>query len=304
MPKSIPAVSKNAMPKSLNGNASHARVQNDSVLTRRIGITLALLLIISLILLPLINVLFHAFSKGIGYYFTSLQHPDTWSAIRLTLFTAMISVTANMLAGVSIAWCTTKFSFRGKALLLTVLDLPFSISPVVTGLLFVLLFGAHGWFGPFFDRHNLQIIFAIPGIVLVTTFTTFPFVARELIPVMESQGIEQEEAALILGANGWETFWYVTLPNIRWGLLYGVILCNARAMGEFGAVSVVAGSITGVTDTLPLRVEKLYNEYNEAGAFAVASILALLAIVTLIIKTILEKKTHSNAELNLAPMEE
>ncbi len=237
---------------------------------------------------PLANVFAQAFDKGWKVYWASLRDADSWSAIRLTLLVAVISLPLNVLFGVSAAWAIAKFEFRGKAFLITLIDLPFSISPVVSGLLFVILFGLQGFFGTWLDAHDIRIIFALPGIVLATVFVTFPFVARELIPVMQSTGSEQEQAALTLGASGWQTFWHVTLPSVKWGLLYGIILCNARAMGEFGAVSVVSGHISGVTDTVPLRVEKLYNEYNGAAAFAVASLLALLALLTLGIKSILE----------------
>jgi len=240
------------------------------------------------LLLPLVNVFAQAFSKGWGYYFGALSHPDSVSAIKLTLLVAGISVPLNVAFGLAAAWAIAKFQFKGKPLLITLIDLPFSVSPVVAGLMFIVLFGLQGFFGKFLDAHNAKIIFAVPGIVLATVFITFPFVARELIPVMQATGMEQEEAAMTLGANGWQTFWKVTLPSVKWGLIYGIILCNARAMGEFGAVSVVSGHIIGQTNTMPLHVEKLYNEYDAAGAFAVASLLALLALFTLGIKTFLE----------------
>ena len=220
------------------------------------------------------------------------MHQNARSSIWLTLLVAAICVPLNVVFGLAAAWAIAKFDFRGKALLITLIDLPFSVSPVVAGLMFVVLFGLQGFCGPWLDAHNIKIIFAVPGIVLATTFVTFPFVARELIPVMQSTGVEQEQAALTLGASAWQTFWHVTLPSVKWGLLYGVILCNARAMGEFGAVSVVSGHITGQTDTMPLHVEKLYNEYDAAAAFAVASLLALLALMTLALKTFLEWKTQ------------
>ncbi|MEK7489930.1 MAG: sulfate ABC transporter permease subunit CysW, partial [Pseudomonadota bacterium] len=221
-------------------------------------------------------------------YLAALTEPDAVSAIKLTLTVAAIAVPLNVVFGVAAAWAIAKFDFRGKNLLITLIDLPFSVSPVISGLIYVLMFGAQGWFGPWLEAHDIKIMFAVPGIVLATIFVTFPFVARELIPLMQAQGSEEEEAAIVLGASGWQTFWHVTLPNIRWGLLYGVILCNARAMGEFGAVSVVSGHIRGLTNTMPLHVEILYNEYNFAAAFAVASLLTLLALVTLGIKTLVE----------------
>jgi len=251
-------------------------------------ILIALLFCVVFLLLPLINVFAQALSKGLGFYWESLTSADAWASIRLTLLVAAISVPLNVGFGLAAAWAIAKFEFPGKSLLITLIDLPFSVSPVVAGLMFVVLFGLQGFLGPWLDEHNVKIIFAVPGIVLATVFITFPFVARELIPVMQATGTEQEQAALTLGASGLQTFWYVTLPSVKWGLLYGVILCNARAMGEFGAVSVVSGHITGLTETMPLRVEKLYNEYNAAAAFAVASLLALLALVTLGIKTWLE----------------
>ena len=240
------------------------------------------------LLMPLIAVFVEALRKGWDTYLAALVEPDALSAIKLTLIAAAIAVPLNLTFGVSAAWAITKFNFRGKHLLITLIDLPFSVSPVVAGLIYVLVFGAQGWFGPWLQEHDLKIIFAVPGIVLATMFVTVPFIARELIPLMQAQGKEEEEAAVVLGANGWQTFWYVTLPNIKWGLLYGVILCNARAMGEFGAVSVVSGHIRGLTNTMPLHVEILYNEYQFAAAFAVASLLALLALVTLAVKTWVE----------------
>jgi sulfate transport system permease protein len=242
------------------------------------------------LLIPLINVFVQAFAKGWSGYVGALRDPDTVSAINLTLLVAAFCVPLNLFFGLAASWCIAKFQFRGKSLLISLIDLPFSVSPVVAGLIYVVMFGLQGYFGPWLDRHDIRIIFAVPGIVLATVFITFPFIARELIPIMQSTGREQEEAALTLGATGWRTFWHVTLPSVKWGLLYGVILCNARAMGEFGAVSVVSGHITGVTDTMPLRVEKLYNEYNSTAAFTVASVLALLALITLGLKTLLEWK--------------
>ena len=240
------------------------------------------------VMLPLVAVFSEALEKGLGAFADAVTNPDALAAIRLTLLIAAISVPLNMVFGVAASWAITKFSFPGKSLLITLIDLPFSVSPVVSGLVFVLLFGAHGFLGPWLIENDVKIIFAVPGIVLATVFITFPFVARELIPLMEEQGKDDEEAAISLGANGWQTFWHVTLPNIRWGLLYGVLLCNARAMGEFGAVSVVSGHIRGETNTMPLHVEILYNEYDFVGAFAVASLLACLALVTLIAKSLLE----------------
>jgi sulfate/thiosulfate transport system permease protein len=240
------------------------------------------------LVLPLATVFAQALAKGLATYGRELVTPDALAAIRLTLLAAAIAVPLNLVFGVAAAWAIAKFSFPGKNVLITLIDLPFAVSPVISGMIFVLLFGAQGWLGPWLEAHDITVIFAVPGIVLATVFVTFPFVARELIPLMEAQGTEDEEAAVVLGATGWQTFWRVTLPNIRWGLLYGVILCNARAMGEFGAVSVVSGHIRGVTNTMPLHVEILYNEYNFVGAFAVASLLALLALVTLAAKTLVE----------------
>lgn len=251
-----------------------------------IGIALAFLAVF--IALPLVIVFTEALRQGWQAYANALTEPVALAAIRLTLLTAAIVVPINLAFGVVAAWAITKFDFRGKSLLITLIDLPFSVSPVISGLVFVLLFGLQGWFGPWLQDHDLKIIFAVPGIVLATLFVTFPFVARELIPIMQEQGTLEEEAAMVLGASGWQTFWRVTLPNIKWGLLYGLLLCNARAMGEFGAVSVVSGHIRGLTNTMPLHVEILYNEYNFVAAFAVASLLALLAIVTLILKSLLE----------------
>jgi sulfate transport system permease protein len=251
-------------------------------------IVIALVFLAFFLALPLVAVFGEALKAGIGPFLDAVTAPDALSAIRLTLLIAAISVPLNLVFGVVASWSITKFQFPGKSLLISLIDLPFSVSPVVSGLIFVLLFGANGWLGPWLAEHDLKIIFAVPGIVLATVFITFPFVARELIPLMMEQGKDEEEAALSLGASGWQTFRHVTLPNIRWGLLYGVLLCNARAMGEFGAVSVVSGHIRGETNTMPLHVEILYNEYDFVGAFAVASLLAGLALVTLIAKTVLE----------------
>jgi sulfate transport system permease protein len=256
--------------------------------TQWLLITLAFAFLAFFLLLPLVAVFSEALKEGPGRFVTAIADPDARAAIRLTLLIAGISVPLNMAFGLGAAWAITKFSFPGKSVLITLIDVPFSVSPVVSGLIFVLLFGAHGYFGPWLQAHDVKIIFAVPGIVLATLFITFPFVARELIPLMMEQGKADEEAALSLGANGWQTFWHVTLPNVRWGLLYGVLLCNARAMGEFGAVSVVSGHIRGLTNTMPLHVEILYNEYDFVGAFAVASLLACLALVTLVAKSVLE----------------
>lgn len=240
------------------------------------------------LVLPLVAVFVEAFRNGIGAYFAAIQEPDALAAIRLTLLVAAIAVPLNLIFGVAAAWAIAKFEFPGKSFLTTLVDLPFSVSPVIAGLIYILLFGAHGFLGPWLAANDIEIIFAVPGIVIATIFVTFPFVARELIPLMQEQGTGEEQAALSLGASGWQTFRYVTLPNIKWGLLYGVLLCNARAMGEFGAVSVVSGHIRGYTNTMPLHVEILYNEYNFAAAFAVASLLAILALVTLVLKSVLE----------------
>lgn len=248
------------------------------------------LVLLWLIVLPLIVVLTEALKKGWDVYLAALTDPDAASALRLTLLVAGITVPLNTLFGVVSAWAVTKFRFRGKGFLITLIDLPFAVSPVIGGLIFILVFGSHGWFGGWLSAHDIKIVFALPGIVLATLFVTFPFVARELIPLMEDQGTQEEEAALTLGANGWQIFFRVTLPNIKWGLLYGIILCNARAMGEFGAVSVVSGHIRGETNTLPLHVEILYNEYQFSASFAVASLLLLLALVTMIIKSWLVRK--------------
>jgi sulfate transport system permease protein len=241
---------------------------------------------------PLAAVFVQAFAKGVGVYIDAITQPDALAAVKLTLIAAVISVPLNLVFGVAAAWAIAKFEFRGKSLLLTLIDLPFSVSPVIAGLIYVLVFGLQGWLGTWLQDQDLQIIFAVPGIVLATVFVTFPFVARELIPLMEAQGRDQEEAALVLGASGWQTFWHVTIPNVKWALLYGVILCNARAMGEFGAVSVVSGHIRGVTNTMPLHIEILYNEYQFAAAFAVASLLAGLALVTLVLKALVERRVR------------
>ena len=260
----------------------------ESAWVRRTLTGVALAFVLLFLVLPLAAVFTEALRKGLDAYLEGLREPDAWSAIRLTLITAAIAVPLNLVFGVAAAWAIAKYEFRGKAFLTTLVDLPFSVSPVVAGLIYVLVFGAQGWLGPWLAAHDIKIIFAVPGIVLATIFVTFPFIARELIPLMQAQGNEEEQAAIVLGATGWQTFWHVTLPNIKWGLIYGVILCNARAMGEFGAVSVVSGHIRGQTNTMPLHVEILYNEYQSVAAFAVASLLALLALVTLVIKSVAE----------------
>jgi sulfate/thiosulfate transport system permease protein len=255
---------------------------------RLLLIAVALTFLVLFLVLPLLAVFVQALAKGISAYWAAVSNPIAWAAVKLTLTVAAIAVPFNLLFGVAAAWAIAKFEFRGKSTLITLIDLPFAVSPVIAGLIFILLFGAHGWFGGFLRAHHIRVVFAVPGIVLATIFVTFPFIARELIPVMQAQGKDDEETALSLGATGWQTFWRVTLPNIRWGLMYGVLLCNARAMGEFGAVSVVSGHIRGMTNTMPLQVEILYNEYNYAAAFAVASLLALLALLTLAGKSFLE----------------
>lgn len=257
-------------------------------------ISIALLFLTLFLFVPLAAVFAEALKKGWDAYVEAIIDPDALSAIKLTLLTAVIAVPLNLVFGLAASWAIAKFEFRGKNVLLTLIDLPFSVSPVISGLIYVLLFGAQGWFGPWLRDHDIRILFAVPGIVLATVFVTFPFVARELIPLMQEQGSEEEEAALVLGASGWRTFWHVTLPNVKWGLLYGVILCNARAMGEFGAVSVVSGHVRGETNTIPLQVEILYNEYNFAAAFAVASLLAMLALVTLVLKSLVERHLHDS----------
>ncbi|SOC35315.1 sulfate transport system permease protein [Rhizobium subbaraonis] len=266
---------------------------SESVPVRWTLIFIVLAFLALFVLTPLLIVFKEAFGKGWGEYVAALQEPDAVSAIRLTLLVAAIAVPANLLFGIAASWAIAKFEFRGKAFLITLIDLPFSVSPVISGLVYVLLFGANSFLGPFLKSYGVQVVFAVPGIVLATIFVTFPFVARELIPLMQDQGTGDEEAAISLGANGWQAFWYVTLPNIKWALLYGVLLCNARAMGEFGAVSVVSGHIRGLTNTMPLHVEILYNDYNVVGAFGVASLLALLALLTLVLRTILETRYGS-----------
>jgi sulfate/thiosulfate transport system permease protein len=271
-----------------------ASLTSERALVRWALIVAALGYLTLFLFIPLAAVFTEALKNGLEGYFASFQDPDALAAIRLTFIAASLAVPLNLMFGVAAAWAIAKFEFVGKQILITLIDIPLAVSPVISGLIYVLLFGAQGWMGPWLAEHDIKIIFALPGIVLATTFVTVPFIARELIPLMQSQGREEEEAALTLGASGWQTFTRVTLPNIKWSLLYGVILCNARAMGEFGAVSVVSGHIRGLTNTMPLHVEILYNEYNAVGAFAVASLLTLLAIVTLIAKTMIERKTASS----------
>lgn len=260
-------------------------------------LTLAFSYMAFFLLMPLLSVFVNALSKGLGPYLDAWQDPDAISAIQLTLITTIIVVPLNVVFGIAAAWSITKFEFRGKGFLITLIDLPFSVSPVISGLIYVLIFGLQGWFGHWLQENDIKIIFAVPGIVLATLFVTFPFVARELIPLMEAQGTDEEQAAIVLGANGWQTFFKVTLPNIKWGLIHGVVLCNARAMGEFGAVSVVSGHIRGLTNTMPLHVEILYNEYNTVAAFSIASILSLLGLVTLGLKTFAERKKSESTTL-------
>ena len=287
----------------INSNALAEKLQSrdatrEPTWVRYTLITIALLFFLSCLILPLILVFVEAFKQGVGVYAQALVHPDTLSAVKLTLLTAVIAVPLNVVFGVAAAWCVAKFNFRGKSILTTIIDMPFSVSPVIAGLMLVLIFGTQGWFGSWLMDNDIKILYAIPAIVLATIFITVPFVARELIPLMEAQGTEEEEAAIVLGASGWQTFWKVTLPNIKWGMIYGVILCNARAMGEFGAVSVVSGHIRGETNTLPLHVEILYNEYTFSAAFAVSSLLALLAIVTLVLKTWVELRQEKQNKHN------
>jgi sulfate transport system permease protein len=265
-----------------------------STLVRWLLIGVALLFLGVFLVVPLVAVFTYAFQKGVGAYLEALAEPEAWSAIRLTLTAAAIAVPANLVFGLAAAWLIARFRFRGRDLLITLIDLPFSVSPVIAGLIFVLLFGRQGWLGPWLAEHDLHVIFAVPGIVLATLFVTFPFVAREVLPVMQAQGSDEEEAALTLGASGWYTFVRVTLPKVKWGVIYGVILCNARAMGEFGAVSVVSGHVRGVTTTLPLHAEILYNEYDFVGAFTAASLLTVLALITLVIKKYVEWRAHAS----------
>jgi sulfate/thiosulfate transport system permease protein len=280
-----------------NAKVSSNRATSEPLWIRLTLIAVALSFLSLFLFVPLAAVFAEALRKGWETYLSALVNPDALSAIKLTFIAALIAVPLNLVFGVAAAWAIAKFEFKGKSLLITLIDLPFAVSPVIAGLIYVLIFGLQGWFGEWLIDHDLKVIFAIPGIVLATIFVTFPFVARELIPLMQAQGKDEEEAALVLGASGWQILWRVTLPNIKWGLLYGVILTNARAMGEFGAVSVVSGHIRGLTNTMPLHVEILYNEYNYAAAFAVASLLALLALVTLVLKTIVEWQATRSAAI-------
>lgn len=286
----------------MSGFTPHAAsaTTTEAPLIRGALITIALLFLTLFLFIPLAAVFYEALRKGVGVYLAAITDPYALAAIRLTLLSAAIAVPLNMIFGIAAAWAIARFEFYGKSVLITLIDLPFAVSPVIAGLIYVLLFGAQGWLGPWLAAHDIKIIFAVPGIVLATVFVTVPFIARELIPLMQAQGADEEEAALVLGASGWLTFWRITLPNIQWGLLYGVVLCTARAMGEFGAVSVVSGHIRGLTNTLPLHVEILYNEYQFAAAFACASLLTLLALVMLAIKALIEGRTHRQRRTLLA----
>jgi sulfate transport system permease protein len=286
---------------------ARTRVTGESKLVRRLLTAGAIGFLGLFVFIPLVAVFAQALGKGVAEYVTGVVDPDTLAAVRLTLLTAGVAVPLNLIFGVAAAWAVAKFDIRGKNVLVTLIDLPFAVSPVISGMIFVLLFGAQGWFGSWLREHDIRIVFALPGMILATTFVTFPFVARELIPLMQEQGTEEEEAALVLGASGWQTFLRVTLPNIKWGLLYGVILCNARAMGEFGAVSVVSGHIRGVTTTLPLQIEILYNEYNFTAAFAAATLLTFLALITLVVKRVVQTaqdRLRAGAQEPYAPVEE
>ena len=278
-----------------NSRSARRRAIREPAIVKWTLLAVALIYLVLFLVLPLASVYAEALADGLGHYFAAILDPDALAAVRLTLLVAAIAVPLNLVFGLAAAWTIAKFEFRGKSLLITLIDLPFSVSPVVSGLVYVLLFGAQGWLGRWLQAHDIKIIFNVSGIVLATIFVTFPFVARELIPLMQQQGMEEEEAAIVLGAGGWQTFWRVTLPNVKWGLLYGVLLCNARAMGEFGAVSVVSGHIRGETLTMPLHVEMLYNDYDFVGAFAVASLLSLLALVTLTLKSLLEWRFRREA---------
>jgi sulfate transport system permease protein len=295
------AVSLGAARRETNNVRSAQRGTTEASWVRWTLTGIALVFMFLFLVLPLAAVFTEALRKGWDAYWEALKEPDAWAAIRLTLLTAAVAVPLNLVFGIAAAWAIAKYEFRGKSFLTTLIDLPFSVSPVVAGLIYVLVFGAQGWLGPWLMEHDIKIVFAVPGIILATIFVTFPFIARELIPLMQAQGNDEEQAAIVLGATGWQTFWRVTLPNIKWGLIYGVILCNARAMGEFGAVSVVSGHIRGQTNTMPLHIEVLYNEYQSVAAFAVASLLALLALVTLVIKSVVEwrheRELKASAEL-------
>jgi sulfate transport system permease protein len=295
------AVSLGAARRETNNVRSAQRGTTEASWVRWTLTGIALVFMFLFLVLPLAAVFTEALRKGWDAYWEALKEPDAWAAIRLTLLTAAVAVPLNLVFGIAAAWAIAKYEFRGKSFLTTLIDLPFSVSPVVAGLIYVLVFGAQGWLGPWLMEHDIKIVFAVPGIILATIFVTFPFIARELIPLMQAQGNDEEQAAIVLGATGWQTYWRVTLPNIKWGLIYGVILCNARAMGEFGAVSVVSGHIRGQTNTMPLHIEVLYNEYQSVAAFAVASLLALLALVTLVIKSVVEwrheRELKASAEL-------
>jgi sulfate/thiosulfate transport system permease protein len=283
---------------SYNTKVARSRATSESAWIRWVSIAITLLFLSLFLFIPLAAVFTEALRKGFDAYIAAIVEPDAFAAIKLTLIAAGISLPLNLVFGIAAAWAIAKFEFKGKSFLITLIDLPFAVSPVVAGLIFVLIFGLQGWFGHWLSDNDYKVIFAIPGIVLATVFVTFPFIARELIPLMQAQGKEEEEAGLVLGASGWQILWRITLPNIKWGLLYGVILSNARAMGEFGAVSVVSGHIRGLTNTLPLHVEILYNEYNYAAAFAVASLLAFLALITLALKSYIEWQAARNASIN------
>ncbi|QDU29596.1 Sulfate transport system permease protein CysW [Anatilimnocola aggregata] len=288
-------------PSAASSGGKNRRAANDPLWLQMLLISLSLAFVGLMLVLPLSIVFIEAFRDGVGAYLKSFDDRAAWQAIKLTLIASGISIPLNLVFGLAAAWAIAKFDFKGKSLLITLIDLPFAVSPVISGLIFVLLFGLQGWLGPWLAEHNIRIIFAVPGIVLATIFVTFPFIARELIPLMQQQGSDEEQAALSLGAGGWQTFCRVTLPNIKWGLLYGVILGNARAMGEFGAVSVVSGHIRGKTNTIPLHVEILYNEYNVVAAFAMASLLALLGLITLAAKSYLEWKVQQDLHQSLEP---
>lgn len=290
--------------KSYSTKVARSRATSEPTWIRWTLIAVALAFLSLFLFIPLAAVFTEALRKGFETYVAALVEPDALSSVKLTLIAAAIAVPLNLVFGIAAAWAIAKFEFKGKSMLITLIDLPFAVSPVIAGLIYVLIFGLQGWFGGWLSDHDFKVIFAIPGIVLATIFVTFPFIARELIPLMQAQGKEEEEAALVLGASGWQILWRVTLPNIKWGLLYGVILCNARAMGEFGAVSVVSGHIRGLTNTLPLHVEILYNEYNYSAAFAVASLLALLALITVALKSYIEWQTARNASNNEKASEE